>query len=171
MEIWKDIEGYENHYQISNLGNVKSLSRKLKTKHSFRVTKEMLLKVTIDAYGYGVVCLSKEMKIKRCRVHRLVAQAFISNMENKPHVNHIDGVKTNNYFGNLEWCTPQENINHAMATGLTDGMNGSILTIGQVVEIKKMLSSGAMHKDIAQLFNVTRGAITDINIGKSWKNV
>ena len=115
MEIWKDIEGYENKYQISNLGNVKSLETWTGDKYIWR---EKILKNMVYGNGYYYVCLSKNGKVKKYKVNRLVAQAFIPNPDNKPFTNHIDGDKLNNNVDNLEWCTQSENMKHASMIGL-----------------------------------------------------
>jgi hypothetical protein len=115
MEIWKDIEGYENLYKISNLSNVKSLSRKIKTtlnKNGYYVKKDKILKPMILANGYKYVLLYKNKKTKIKYIHRLVAQAFIPNPENKLCINHKDLNKFNNSIENLEWCTKSENSIH-----------------------------------------------------------
>lgn len=104
-EIWKDIEGYEGLYQVSNLGRVKRLKGKYRK-------SERILKQGINKQGYLLVCLCKDNTHKMGRVHRLVAQAFIPNSENKPQVNHIDEDKTNNNVDNIEWMTAKENNNH-----------------------------------------------------------
>lgn len=98
-EIWKDIDGYEGLYQVSNLGRVKS------SKH------DIILK-TYSNRGYHQVQLSKNNIKSNKTIHRLVAQAFIPNPDNKPQVNHIDEDKTNNKVSNLEWVTAKENSNH-----------------------------------------------------------
>ena len=109
MEIWKDIEGFEGLYKVSNLGRIKSLN--------YRCTKkEKLLKHGSDKDGYLNVKLCKEGKVKSRSVHRLVAQAFIPNPDNKPEVNHKDEDKTNNKVENLEWVTSKENINYGTRT-------------------------------------------------------
>ena len=109
MEIWKDIEGYEGIYQVSNLGRVKSLSRRDKLN---RVIQEKILKPRSDKVGYLLVDLYKEGRMKTYLVHRLVAKAFIPNPEDKPQVNHRDENKTNNKVENLEWMTGKENANY-----------------------------------------------------------
>lgn len=108
MVQWKDIEGYEGLYKISNFGDVLSVKN----------DKKYILKQRHTTDGYLDVTLYKHGKPSWCRVHRLVAQAFIPNPENKPQVNHIDGDKKNNNIDNLEWCTPIENTHHAIVTGL-----------------------------------------------------
>lgn len=118
-EVWKDIKGYEGLYQISNLGNVKSLDRKVNAKNNKkRLIKGTFLKLRFNNRNYNIVSLYKN-NIQEVRfIHRLVAETFIPNPENKPEVNHIDGDKQNNKIDNLEWCTRTENNKHAWKTGL-----------------------------------------------------
>ena len=100
-EVWKDIEGYEGLYQVSNWGRVKSL----------KFGKERILKPEKNRNGYLVVNLYKNGKRKHFKIHRLVAEAFVSNPDNLPCVNHADEDKTNNFYGNLEFCSYQYNNN------------------------------------------------------------
>ena len=115
-EIWKNIEGYEGLYQVSNLGNVKSL--KFGPRNHAKQWDEKLLKIGITNCGYCKVQLHKDGRSQMKYVHRLVAEAFLPNPQNKPQINHIDGDKTNNLLSNLEWCSPGENQSHAIAKGL-----------------------------------------------------
>lgn len=105
IEEWKDIEGYEGLYQVSNLGRVKRSKGKY-------MKSERILMLFINTPGYLQVMLCKNNKCKKFTVHRLVANAFIPNPENKPQVNHIDEDKTNIKVSNLEWVTAKENVNH-----------------------------------------------------------
>jgi len=103
VEIWKDIEGFEGRYQISNYGNVKSIIRK----------KHRILSPSIKHNGYlGVNLYDENKKMWNKQIHRLVAIAFIPNPDNLPQVNHIDENKENNHADNLEWCTQNQNIHH-----------------------------------------------------------
>jgi hypothetical protein len=108
MEIFKDIKGYEGLYQVSNLGNVKSFNQNKNGK---------ILTLSISHRGYVMVSLRINIQ-KSFSIHRLVAQAFIQNTENKSEVNHINGIKTDNRVENLEWATRSENQFHAYRTGL-----------------------------------------------------
>lgn len=120
-EAWKDIQGYEGKYQVSNLGRIKSLDRYVpfgQNASRLRKLEGKVLKLQPHQQGYSVVSLSKDSKISQYLVHRLVAEAFIPNPENKEMVNHKDGNKQNNNVTNLEWATRQENEDHAFRTGL-----------------------------------------------------
>lgn len=114
IEIWKDIKGYEGFYQVSNLGRVKSLERDVYHPRGtiIRHMEEKILVQNIGKLGYAYVNLNLNGKRKTIKTHRLVAEAFIPNPENKPQVNHKDEVKSNNVVDNLEWCSAQENANY-----------------------------------------------------------
>ena len=119
MEVWKDIEGYEEYYQISNFGNVRSKDRNKSTGKGFYKLKGKELSKTKTSTGYFKIELIDKSGVRKSyKVHRLVGFAFIPNPENKPNINHIDGNPLNNHFSNLEWCTQSENTIHAYETGL-----------------------------------------------------
>lgn len=118
IELWKDIKNYEGLYQISNYGRVKALEKSVWTGKYFKYYPEIILKLTSDKDGYLCITLHKDGKAKSFKVHRLVAEAFIPNPDNKPTVNHKNGDKTKNYVDNLEWMTNKENTAHARRTGL-----------------------------------------------------
>lgn len=110
-EIWKDIKGYEGFYQISNTGKIKSLERLVpsKIKGTYQKIKEKIRKTSITTAGYEYVVLAKNGKNKTLLVHRLVAETFIDNPNNKKCVNHKDENKSNNSVENLEWCDYEYN--------------------------------------------------------------
>lgn len=118
-EIWKSVIGYEGYYKVSNMGNVCSVNREYinKAGRKHKVKSKLLSKQKMTI-GYYKVDLSVNGNRFSISIHRLVAQAFISNPKNKPTVNHKDGIKTNNYYKNLEWATYSENNKHAHETGL-----------------------------------------------------
>lgn len=121
-EIWKDIKGYEGLYQVSNLGRVKSLDRwrpvtekTLKKGYKPKMTKGTILKPSKLKKGYLQVSLQKNGKKKWKRIHQLVAETFIPNLNNYPIINHKDENKQNNLVSNLEWCDYEYNIRYSMA--------------------------------------------------------
>lgn len=122
-EVYRPVVGYEDLYEVSNWGNVRSKSRKVSVIRSngrpySQICKPKQLSITIMPHDYLSVWLEVNPKPRNCTVHRLVASAFIPNLENKRTVNHIDGNKHNPYVNNLEWATYSENTRHAIQTGL-----------------------------------------------------
>lgn len=132
-EIWVDVKGYENLYLVSNYGRVKSLERY--SRYNNRRYQTKIIKCHYNTKKYLDVELSNNEFRNRYRIHRLVAEAFIPNPENKPQVNHKDGNKANNHVDNLEWCNNSENQKHAFANGLNKrGMYGSSPKAKRVVQ-------------------------------------
>lgn len=114
-ETWAYIVGFEGRYSVSNTGKVKSESRYIKKGKFSHLSKDKVLKLS-TLRGYKRVMLySANGDRKKYSVHRLVAQAFIPNPENKPYINHIDCTTSNNHVSNLEWCTAKENTQHAVS--------------------------------------------------------
>ena len=127
-ELWKSTEGYEGLYEISNLGNVRSIRR------------NKVMKPGSHRFGYRYVILCKEGSNKSVLVHRLVANAFIPRIPGKEDVNHIDGDKSNNCVENLEWVSKSENMKHAYQSGLrqvTDSQRG----VGRTRTLKQLQAS------------------------------
>lgn len=175
MEVWKDINGFENQYQISDLGKVRSKQRVLiRSNGHSQTVKGKVLKTFTSKRGYEFAVFQIGLKTKNFAVHRLVAIAFISNNENKYAVNHKDGNKKNNKLSNLEWVTKSENELHARRTGLkcTKGEKASkaILTEENVILIRKIHHYYSQYF-LADLFSVSRSAIASVIKRRTWKHL
>jgi hypothetical protein len=178
-ENWVDIIGYENSYQVSDKGRIRTKDRTVEFKNRWgeicgRRQKSIIMKQKLEKNGYLRIGLRDGRKSKSFSVHRLVLEAFSGNRPNL-QVNHKDGNKTNNNLGNLEWCTARENYHHAKATGLRDSMAGenswfSKLTQSGVIEIVKLLKDGVSDSEIGKRFGIGHVAIGRINHGISWRN-
>lgn len=120
-ELWKDVIGYEEQYQVSDLGNVRSKDRTIvDCLGRKRTLKSCKIRIQTSKIGYKQVLLHKDGKTKSCLVHRLVAEAFIPKTEtNKNEINHKDENKANNTVDNLEWCDHKYNINFGTRTEKT----------------------------------------------------
>jgi len=155
---WREIPGYDGEYEISSTGFVRS---------SARTVNKIILHPGIDSHGYSQVQLrGRNMKL----VHRLVAEVFIPNPENKPEVNHIDGDSQNNHAENLEWVTGSENCLHS--TRILGKVRGFVkLTVADVREIKRRLADGERKKDIAGRFDMAESTVSNIASGRRWANV
>ena len=146
-----------------------------------RIRTKKEIKPHPNKKGYLQVCLTGH---KSYRIHRLVAELFVSNPDQKPQVNHKDGNKANNHYSNLEWVTDQENRLHAIETGLWDNISAKVsqrqtgsgnscakLNDSDVLAIYQMLKSGCTVGDIARQYNVNHSNISSIKSGKSWKHL
>lgn len=157
-EQWKAIS---EHYEVSNMGRVRSLRRGI------------ILKTGVGTTGYLVVNVTGYKHKKHWKVHQLVAFHFVPNPANKPYLNHINGDKHDNRADNLEWCTNQENSVHAIKTGLRKVFKAGTkkLTEQQVIEIKRRLAAGETQVAIAESYGVARNSIKAIITGRSWRHI
>ena len=160
---WRKIDGYDKYY-CSDDGHVKNV-----------LTGKLLHRFT-GTSGYLNVKLSKCGKVKTRSIHRLVALTFIGNSNPDLQVNHINGIKTDNALGNLEFVTQRENTRHAIEIGLFDNSgqkNGmSKLTDEDIPKIRELLASGEYtQKEIAEMFGVKKNAISEIKLCKKWSSV
>lgn len=161
IEIWKDVKGYEGYYQVSNMGNVKSIDR---VNAIGRRYKGQRLKLRSDRVGYKDVMLNKDGVSKRYKVHRLVAISFIDNPFNLPQVNHIDEVKDNNAVDNLEWCTDLYNKAHGslkerrLKNGVKQGVAIRVIKEGKVTTHHSIKSASRhLNIDRAMIYNCLNG--------------
>ena len=172
-EKFKDIEGYEGLYQVSNLGRVKSLERYIKiSSGGIKKIKETILKFS-TRNGYSIVMIYKNKKGYRKSVNRLVAETFIPNFKNKPQVNHIDGNKLNNVVENLEWCTQKENIEHSYRLGSSkvgqDRLKSKLSNSD--VFLIKYNSDELNQTKLALQLGVSQTLIHNIRKNKTWKHI
>ena len=112
-EVWKPVKGYEGSYEVSNLGNVRSLSRVVHRTTSDRFVRGQIMSKQLMPNGYESVTLRKNGRQRRLYVHRLVAEAFLPNEQSLREVNHRDENKSNNTLENLEWCSHSYNMKYA----------------------------------------------------------
>ena len=171
-EIWKDVVGYEGLYQVSNIGNVRSLDKYDSGK---KFWPGRVMKLIVDKDGYLIVGLRKDRKSKLHKVHRLVAAAFIENPHNFPEVNHIDENKQNNYMENLEWCTTRYNVTYGHRLDCITGEQNHTakLTPEDVREIRRTYIKGDLQygqSALARKYGVSHIAIGCIVRGQTWKS-
>jgi hypothetical protein len=174
-KIWKKIPGY-SLYEISNYGEIKTFNWK-------NMGKEKIMKPALDGCGYLRTMLKRDSdgKVHTVKVHRLVALAFLDNPDNKPHVNHLNGIRNDNRVINLEWTTPSENSKHSFKIGLSSNKGEknpcATLTDEQVKEILanyqfgKKARSGMTKKELAEKYNTTFSVIKRLVQRKTWKHL
>jgi len=161
IEVWRKIIGFDGQYEISNLGNVRS-NNKLSTDGRFFKGKKLAV------YNSGSYL---RVSTLRKPVHRLIAESFIPNPENKPCINHKNGIKTDNRIENLEWCTYSENVIHAYQTGLmkrgSDNANSKINQI-DATRMRKMKEQDLSTNTIIWFFEVSKDIVYSVLSKRSW---
>lgn len=184
-EIWKDIPGFEGYYQVSNLGNIKSLDRITPAKNRWgqdnpRRYKGKPLKPQCSKVGYYVVKLNMRKFSRSYFIHHLVMKSFIPNPDplRLSNINHKDGNKINNRLENLEWCTPEQNTRHGIKMGLTTvpgkGTNNprAQLVEKQVHQIRKLYKTGQYtYNQLGDMFGISKHAIADIVLKRNWQHI
>lgn len=153
-EIWADVYGYRR-YRVSNRGRVKNKKT------------NKVLKPYLTNRGYLTVGFWVEGKKKRLSVHRLVAEVFIPNPQNKPEVNHINGCKTDNNLCNLEWCSRRENVIHTFRNGLQE----TKLSKKLVLEMRQYRKQGLSLREVGKLIGVSHSTVWEIEQGLIYQDI
>lgn len=170
-EIWKPVKGYEDLYEVSNLGRVRSLERR--GAYGFKSGERTMSLNNKDGYIYASLC--KDGKYKKYYVHRLVAQAFIPNPHNLPCVNHKDESRNNNCASNLEWCTYSYNINYGTGNKKRSRSHSKpiMATVINTGEVEHYASSAEAGKTIGGHNNGNIGEALNgkrkTAYGRTWK--
>ena len=179
--IWKSVVEYEGLYEVNTDGELRTFNWK-------GTGQTRIMKPAKDHKGYLRTMLAKDGNAKTIKMHRIIAQAFIPNPENKPTVNHKNGIKTDNRVENLEWHTNKENVAHAIANGMFKFMtaealakvppqkgelNGnSKLTASDVIAIRQAFKPHVVTREIlAKKYGVSPTTIKDVTNRKSWKHL
>jgi len=163
----KDVKGFEGRFIITNHGRLFSINGKWKGVHE--------VGNHVDQLGYKFTTLRMNPKYRQVRLHQLVAENFIPNLENKPQINHKDGNKLNNHYLNLEWCTISENMKHAFRIGLIDRKGekheNAKLKNSDIPKIFKLRKQGLIMRVIGNHFGVNRRTISDVLDGSCWSHI
>lgn len=175
-EIWKEIDGYNGIYFVSNLGNVKSVDHYPIGRNGNGKQTGRILKQSKCRKGYLRVSLSLNKKKFTTGAHRLVCIAFVQNPLNLPQVNHKDCIKTNNHKDNLEWCTNKENQIHAVKNGLinpnySENHHNSKLSNKDVLKARYRFSIGISNKELSEEYGVSQTAMSNILRNKTYINI
>ncbi|WP_460670492.1 NUMOD4 motif-containing HNH endonuclease [Larkinella ripae] len=168
-EVWKDVPNYEGHYQVSNLGRMRSLDRPPVYKaRGARGFTGQPLSPNANQRGYLCISLSRKHKYKRFFVHRIVMHAFVGPIPDGYTVNHKNGIKDDNRLENLEYVTQAENNAHAFRTGLRTNKGYrpyNALTDQQAAEFKKLRQEGWLLKPLSKMFNISMSTASGISRG------
>lgn len=162
-EKWKEIEGYNGDYLVSDKGRILSKKR----------GRVKYRKLTKDSYGYYVLVLTNNGKRKHLKVHRIVAETFIENPDLKKSVNHKNGIKTDNRVENLEWMSFRENMIHAYDNNLIKSIEEtgvSKITMNEANQIRSILEQKmCTKKDISACYGISKSNINHIISNRIWK--
>jgi len=166
-EEWRWVVGYEPYLMVSSFGRVKNLGRLVIDKNGKRKNlKEKIVNQT-NSRGYKVFGMRLNSIKKNFSSHREIAKAFLPNPDNLSEVNHIDGNKSNNHVSNLEWCTRQQNVDHANANNLVN--YSKKLDEFKILTIFTFKKSGLINRRISEKMNLSETTIHEVLNGKTWR--
>lgn len=179
-ETWKPVVGHKGHYEVSNLGRVRSVDREVSMASRWggtfvRVFSGRLLKLQVDKDGYlrvGLYAAPARMRFRP--VHRLVAEAFLKNPKRLPEVDHKDSDRLNAKADNLQWVTGLRNAELTVARGRSsrgEKINASRLTVADVHQIRRRAAEGAKYIHLAREFGVSDVAVAAIVKRRTWRHV
>ncbi len=168
-EEWRDVVGYEGLYQISNLGRVKSLDRLVNRNGSTLTIHGRMRKVLIDTQnGYPYLMLNKNGRGSKAYIHRLIAEAFIPNPNHYECVDHINGVRTDSYLGNLRWCSRLQNVRFAIDMGTIRPQDkSSFMKSGIVQEASRKVCSKPVIRSDGKRYQSIREAAKDTGVAQT----
>lgn len=175
-EVWGEVDGYNGIYLVSKTGIVRSIDHYCEGRVGSGKQTGRVLKQQICYKGYLRVSLNLNKKTFTTGAHRLVAKAFIPNPENKPQVNHINGIKTDNRVENLEWCTNKENVIHAVKNGLNnpnlcDKHHMSKLSNNDVYVARLLHKNGSTGSFLAKKYDISQAAMSKILRNETYINI
>ena len=183
-EVWRPIPKFEGYYEASNMGRIKSLDRTIEKpdkktgKINYMTRKGKIFKIRFKQNRrYMVIRLCKYGYILNAPVHRVIAMTFIPNPDNKPQVNHINGIKTDNRVENLNWVNNSENVLHAIDSGLMkyavgENHGSALFTEEDVLKIRELHASKKYNMvEIGKMFNTNNSRIYEIVSRKTWKHI
>lgn len=170
-EEWRDIQGWDGFYQVSNLGRIKSFKRDYNERGIKAKMKTIIRRQSNTTHKYLKVALIIKGATYTHKVHRLVAMAFIPNPDNKPHINHKNSIKTDNRAVNLEWVTLQENNRHACDTEFARSGVQNIKSKLTTPKVKEIYLSDEYNGELAKKHNVSITCIAKIKRGETYKEV
>ena len=177
MEIWKDVKGLEDYYQVSNLGNVRSKERFVIRGRGGRYKVECKnLNPSINSDGYFTGIFSVDKRPINYKVHRILAESFIGEIPIGFEVNHINGIKSDNRLENLEVVSKSKNIKHAFDLGLNKPRRGELngmckINSEKAKSVKEMTFMGFTESQISMKLNVSIHTVRDIRRGRTWKHI
>lgn len=159
IEIWKPIKGYEEEYEVSSWGNVRSCDRKVNLRKTHtRTVKGQMMQIQYTGKGYPSVLLSKNNKSITHKISRLVGLHFVDNPENKPLTSNIDGDRSNCHYTNIKWCTHKESFQDARDRGT---MNNN-----RKVHCPQLDRTFNSVKEAGETLGIDRGNISACVLGK-----